>query len=97
MNNRIEIYTLKYPVEYGDTVVSELHLRRPRGKQLKRFNLDALDSGNIGAYMEALADLSDQAPAMIDMMEGEDIFAASKVVGDFLRDIGQYLTEPSAS
>jgi len=75
-------YQLKFPVEYGDEVITELKIRRAKGKHLRGLTIDALDS--VDVQMGLLASMSGQPPQVIDALDAVDVFAGLEVVGDFL-------------
>lgn len=95
--DRFKTIALQYPVEYGDTVISELKIRRPRGKQLRRLELATLDNASFGFFMDLAADLSGQTPELFNLMEAEDVTTCLETVKDFLEVINQPSTGVSLS
>ena len=83
---------LQYPIEYGDTLIQELSIRRPKGKQLRRLNLDELDKAPLDLLMNLLADLAGQPSEMIDEMEIEDLMAGVEIITGFLSSMVQNST-----
>jgi len=92
MSDKFKTLVLQSPVEYGDTLITELKLRRPRGKNLRRLNLEELENAGLDIMMNLVADLSGQPPQVIDLLEMEDVFAAVEMVGGFFEKIGRSLT-----
>jgi len=80
--DRYTTYKLQFPVEYGDELITELKIRRPQGKHLRKLKLNALE--DVEVVLDLLASLSGQPPQVIDLMEGQDIMAVMEVMGDFL-------------
>lgn len=64
---------LKYPIEYGQEVITELKLRRAKGREYRMFH-----SGepSMSDMLDLLGKLCGQAPSVIDELDGEDIEAA---------------------
>lgn len=94
MNDRFQTLVLQCPVEYGDTLITELRLRRPQGKHLKNVDIEKIDSGNFAAILDLAADLSGQPPTVFDMLEGEDVIVVAQTVIGFLRGIVETSTGP---
>ena len=81
-DDRFTTYTLQFPVEYGDQVITELKIRRPQGKHLRGLKLGALE--DLETMLDLLGSLSGQPPQVIDILDGQDVMAALEVLGDFL-------------
>lgn len=92
--DRFKTLPLQYPVEFGDTLISELKFRRPRGKELRRLNLGMLDNPDFDFLMNLGADLSAQDPKVFDLMEAEDVISSIELVTDFLHAINPASTRP---
>ena len=95
--NEHRILTLKHPIDYGDTVVTELKIMEPMGRHLKNMDLMAINQLQMPAVAEALADLSGQPSEVIDRLKGADFMAGCAMVIDFLKGMSEPLIEPSAS
>lgn len=74
-------YTLEYPVEYNGEEFTELAIRRPKIRDMKKF--DKIKDG-MSKSITMLADLADVPPGVIEEMDTADFNAASKVIADFL-------------
>lgn len=75
------VYKLKYPFEFGDEHISELRLRRAKGKEFRLFKGGDADPE---IMMELLARLSGQPPALVDAMDMEDVLLAMDAMGNCL-------------
>lgn len=75
-----KIVKLKYPYKYGQEEITEITLRRPKGKDLRKLPA-AMDTGDI---LNLAAALSGHAPSVIDEMDAEDVVEVIEAVSDFL-------------
>ena len=75
------IHKLRYPVRFGSDTVSELEVRRPKGKDL-RFAMGQKNDAD-GAF-SLFARLTGQTPSFFDEMDGEDIQEVTKIIEGFL-------------
>lgn len=73
---------LVYPVEYGDTLVSEITIQRPTGKAMRKMPTSEGDEV-MSQMLDVLAELINKAPAFVDKMDVEDIGTALKIVKSF--------------
>lgn len=75
---------LRYPVEWGeDGLVTEITLKRLKGKQLKGINREGLSMQTV---FNIASKVSDYTPAFFDELDGTDCMVVSEVIGDFLDD-----------
>lgn len=81
------VYPLKYPVEIksaetGEVVekITELKLRRPKGKQLKVIDTA---TGEVGKTLALIAACSGQTLKIADELDGEDIVELGVIVEGF--------------
>ena len=67
------IVKLKYPVQWGEELISELRLRRGKGKELRIFQGG---EASIDDMTNLLAQLSGQPPSGIEERKREDVRGA---------------------
>lgn len=76
------IVLLKYPIEWGTETISEVKLRRPKGKDIKGMTL----SGS-GVGLDELVRLSGKLgaiePAVLDKMDAVDVMEVVGAVANF--------------
>jgi len=74
-------FKLNMPVQFGERTITELQLRRPKGKDLRK-----LKGGetSIGDILDIASKLAGEPPAVIDELDGEDSLRLAEVIGDFL-------------
>jgi hypothetical protein len=82
---------LKEPVTFGSEVVAELHLRRPRAKDFRRFPMQP----TIGDVLDLVGVLAGQPKPVIDELGVADLSAVMGIVGDFVPGGLPTGTEPS--
>lgn len=75
------VYTLKYPMQFGDRDVTELTFNRLKGKHLKKINLMAPSMTDM---LDMASKSAGEPPALFDEMDAEDFVGALEVVGGFL-------------
>ena len=81
-DKRFTTYKLQFPVEYGDEVITELKIRRPRGKELKLMPMDTPKDFQLSH--EIAATLCGQPPQLLDILEKPDWMAVIRMANDFL-------------
>lgn len=74
-------FTLEYPVHYNGEEFQELTIRRPKIRDMKKF--DKIKDG-MSKSITMLADLADVPLGVIEELDTADFNAASKVIVDFL-------------
>ncbi|PHJ81964.1 hypothetical protein VF14_18400 [Nostoc linckia z18] len=77
-------YTLQYPVQFNDTTVTAVEIRRPKGRDMKGIK----DIESLEGSMLLYARLTGQPMHVIEEMDMWDLTAISKVAQGFL-PIGQ--------
>lgn len=78
--------TLKQPVEYGSETVTEIKLRPPLGRDLRRLDLRTIaDTMTVDMLLDLAADLSGHAPELMDRLGKDDTYEICGAVADFLR------------
>jgi hypothetical protein len=82
--DRFITYKLKYPIEYGGEVITELKFRPPRGKELKLLPVAPPSDLQISHEMAGL--LCGQSLQFMDLLEKPDWFAVIKVCDNFLSE-----------
>lgn len=75
------IYKLKTPVELNGATVERLEFQPPKGKHIKKINLQNISMTDM---MEVGAKISGQVPKLFDEMYAEDVMACNEIVADFL-------------
>lgn len=73
--------TLAEPVEWGEDTITEVRLRKPKGKHFKKLPVDPKTFGDIFPFVAAI---SDQPPAVLDELGTEDILEVMDAVADFI-------------
>jgi hypothetical protein len=81
-----ETITLNYPIEHSGVRITEVTLRRPKGRDIRRSEQLALTNkgGDYARTLSMIADLAELAPDAIDNMDASDIERISEVVKGFL-------------
>lgn len=79
--SKSETMTLEHPFEYGGETYSELTIRRPKMRDLKKF--EGIKDKFIRA-ITMLADLAEIAPDAVDEMDPIDFNAASAKIAAFM-------------
>lgn len=75
-------FKLNHPIQFGDRAVTELQLRRPRGKDIRRFNLGP--NSGVADFLALAEKLAAEPPALIDELDGEDALRLANEVAGFL-------------
>lgn len=70
---------LKDPITVGSQVIEELHMRKPRAKDLRRMPL----TPNLGDMLDLAGALSGQPRVIIDELSIADVTEVSNFVGSF--------------
>lgn len=75
------VVPLQYPIEYGSELISELKLRRAKGKEYRMFQ-----SGepSMDDMLNLLGKLSGQPPSVIDELDGDDLGPLFEALGKCL-------------
>jgi len=83
----VKTYTLKHPIEIkskdsGEVLerITQLEFKRPN---LRAFRAMDKADGEIGKIIAFVAAITNQPPAVIDEIDGEDLMAITEVVKDF--------------
>lgn len=72
---------LLYPIKWGDEEkVTEVTLKRPKGKHIKRIGRDV----NIDELLKIASKISEYTPAFFDELDAVDCLKITEVIGDFL-------------
>ncbi|PCJ13800.1 MAG: hypothetical protein COB04_16060 [Gammaproteobacteria bacterium] len=71
---------LEYPIEYGEETISEIVLKRPKGKHLRKLPAE-MDMDDILLFAGELSDLT---PAQIDELDAADITKIQEKISGFL-------------
>lgn len=77
-----ETYKLQYPIEYNGEAISELTIRRPKIRDIKRF--EALKVPDMDKAIRMLSDLAEIEPGAIEELDAIDFDGASQVIAGFL-------------
>lgn len=72
---------LKHPFEFEGKMVTELQLRRPKLRDLKRA---AKVKDDLDKSMTMLADLAEVSPKLLDELDTEDFTRAADMLGEFM-------------
>lgn len=76
-----ETITLQYPVTIDGEEITELRLRRPKMRDMKRIQKHKDD---LEKSIHLIADLAEQTPALIEELDAADFAAVSELVGNFM-------------
>ena len=93
--DRFTTYKLQFPLEYGDIIISEIKIRRPKGAQLERIPLRAPEAA--AEYAEIIAEMCGQPPQVLKALEGDDWVEVWKIFQGFLLPMLQAMSGPSSS
>lgn len=72
--------TLLFPFKYGDRQITDVTIKRFKGKHLKTLS----EKRTIGEMLLLAGKNMAEPPAFFDEMDGEDVAALMEVMGDFL-------------
>lgn len=73
------VVTLHFPLNSGKETITELTIRRPRAKDLRK--MDNSKGGDIGKGLALLVDLSRRAATEIDELDSADVQLCTEVMG----------------
>jgi len=73
---------LEFPVEFAGDLIEEISLRRATGKDLKA---TIKGMAGVGESLALAARLSDQLPAVFDLMDAADVSAVLDEVGKLIQ------------
>jgi len=76
------VLALKMPVVFGTETITELQIRRPKGKDLRGMGADK----GMDDMLALLSKCSGQPPKLIDSLDCSDVFAACEVLGNFMQN-----------
>lgn len=75
-------YTLEYPVQIGSELISEITLKRPKGKLMRKMR--DISKGMSGDdLMDLIAALAGLAPSVVDEFDFDDLEAIGKIIENF--------------
>lgn len=72
---------LKHPFEFGGETVTELHIRRPKLRDMKRA---AKVKDDLEKSVTMLADLAEVTPKLLEELDTEDFTRACDMLGEFM-------------
>lgn len=78
-----KILQLKEPVKQGSETITQLEVRNPRAKDLRKFPTQAK---NLGEMLDFAGHLCAQPPSVIDELSLEDAMKLFEVIMSFLPD-----------
>lgn len=73
--------TLQFPVNVDGEDITELRIRRPKMRDIKRAQKHKDD---IERSMSLISDLAEISPKAVEELDAADFTAASKIVGEFM-------------
>ena len=76
------IVQLKYPIEWGSETISEVKLRRPKGKDIKGLTISGSGVG-LDELVRLAGKLGTLEPGLLDMMDAVDVMEVVGKVADF--------------
>lgn len=80
MDKSIEIVLL-HPIIFGDSEIKVLYIRRPKGRDFRE--LGGFEKP-LSALLDFGATLADVPPAVMDMLDADDVPKVIEVVSNFL-------------
>jgi len=75
-----QVYKLKTPVKWGESVVEELTFRKPKAKDLRKLPMNP----NTSDLIDLAGNLCAQPPRFMDELEIEDFTGMMEIVSGFL-------------
>lgn len=84
--NTLGTHQLKEPVKVGKEEVTEITLRRPKGRDMKRAMNLVNTVGDMTAAM--IVNLGEVSPEVVDELDGGDWMALSDIVGNYMDSSG---------
>jgi hypothetical protein len=82
---------LKEPIRFGEQIVDELAIRKPKAKDFRAFPMNP----TMGDVLDLVGRLSGQPKQVIDELGFEDLAEVSKIVEGFIPGGRATGTEPS--
>jgi len=76
-----ETVTLKYPFEFEGETITEITIRRPKMRDMKKAQKHKDD---MEKSIHMIADLADLSPRLIEELDTEDFGQVSAIVGEFM-------------
>lgn len=76
-----ETITLQYPVTVAGEEIAELHLRRPKMRDMKRAQKHKDD---LEKSIHMIADLAEVSPTVVEELDTADFAAVSNKLGEFM-------------
>lgn len=76
-------FKLAEPIVYGSETISELEVRKPKAKDLRKF---PSNSKTLGEMLDFAGGLCGQPPSVIDELSIEDALKLFEVIMNFLPD-----------
>ena len=74
------VVKLDYPVEWGDEIVTEVCIKRPRGKHIKNLG----DDVKVGDMLRIASKCSGVSMGVFEDMASPDVMKVADAVGDLL-------------
>ncbi|PIR25606.1 MAG: hypothetical protein COV43_04470 [Deltaproteobacteria bacterium CG11_big_fil_rev_8_21_14_0_20_42_23] len=81
MSSKEATIELDYPIEFGSEVYKKLTIRRPKAKDMRRFNPDNMNTGD---FIDLMKDLVEVPDKVVDELDLVDLQKMSEVIGNFL-------------
>ncbi len=78
---RTKRYTLRYPVEFGTDTITEITLRRPKGKDMERLRDGAIPS--MADTLDLIGQLSGQPKAVVREFDADDVEEVARIIQGF--------------
>lgn len=74
------VVKLDTPVEWGDDIISEVRLKRPKGRHIKNFG----DDVKVGDMLKLASKVSGISMGVFEEMESPDCMKVAEAMGDLL-------------
>lgn len=75
----MQTFKLKYPIEFGQEVITELEITRPKAKHIKGIaNIDSTDG-----MLVVISRITGKPPKVIDDLDFEDLQGISEIIQNF--------------
>jgi len=76
------VHKLRYPIEWGSEMITEIKISRPKGKDIDHIKGEPSMKDNI----RTASNCSKQPISVFKEMDGSDLISICEIVGDFLAD-----------
>lgn len=75
-----KVIKLKEPIKYGSETISELTIRKPKAKDLRKLS----GNNSVSEILDLAGRLCGQPPSVMDELGMDDTMAILEIVGNFM-------------